>query len=114
MGKGRSVLGIAAAGADCSLVLSTGVVADAAQKAQDIFVTNTDAQPVPTKAIGTTAVAGSVTVSNGAGTPIPVAVTNAAAAPVAVVAANYDTIDMMGTTTSDSIEADTSRFRSVR
>jgi hypothetical protein len=81
----RSVIlgtvGVAAAGSLLSMVVSPGVIAAAATKAQEVLVTNGDEHPVPTKAIGSTAVTGTVDI---AGTP-KVHVTNlpaAAAAPL--------------------------------
>jgi hypothetical protein len=72
MGKVRTVLGVVAAGGVLSLVGSTGVVEATTDKVVSVFVSNDDANPVPTRAVGATAVTGAVTVANGADAPIPV------------------------------------------
>ena len=74
-------VGLAAAGSLLSMVVSPGAIAAAAAKAQEVLVTNGDEHPVPTKAVGPTAVTGTVDI---AGTP-KVQVTNlpaVAAAPL--------------------------------
>lgn len=73
-------VGVAVAGSLLSMVASPGVIA-AAAKGQEVLVTNGDDHPVPTKAVGSTAVTGTVEI---AGTP-KVHVTNlpaSAAAPL--------------------------------
>ena len=55
--KVGTVLGVATTGLVLSILVGTGPVQAAVAKAQGVFVTNTDAEPVPTKAIGTASVA---------------------------------------------------------
>lgn len=54
---------VAVAGAGLVLAAAVPTFADAAVRAQDVLIRNTDAEPVPTKAIGTTPVSGSVAVT---------------------------------------------------
>lgn len=69
------MLGIVAAGGLLSMMIMPEAV-QAVAKATESIIVNDDSRPVPTKAIGTTDVAGIIKVTNGAADAIPVTVTN--------------------------------------
>ena len=66
MRKIPTVLGVVGIGTLLSLAASTGAVGAAAARVQEVLITNGDDRPVPTKAVGPTAVTGTVDI---AGTP---------------------------------------------
>jgi hypothetical protein len=66
MSKIKIALGVVAVGSVLTMLGSPRVVDAAADKVVRVFVSNDDANPVPTRAIGTTAVAGTVAID---GTP---------------------------------------------
>jgi len=80
MRPSRLILFVAATALVLAFIAVPGL-AGAAKKAQDVLVTNTVDEPVPTQAVGTTQVSGAVTIDNAPTAPVPVAVQNAPVAP---------------------------------
>lgn len=64
MSKTRTAVALVAATALGAALLSPGLALAAAEASKGVFVNNTASSPVPTTAVGTTAVNGSVAVSN--------------------------------------------------
>lgn len=88
MRPARLFLSLMAGATVIALLTAPGFAGAVAEKVQQVLVTNTASQPVPTQAVGTTQVGGTVAISGGSLTvdndnnaPIPVDVQNAPAAP---------------------------------